>query len=317
VTVRRPSIVDPSGPAAAAIAELWWVVMGLAIVVFAAVTALILVAAVRRRSRPVGSDRLSGEALAGGSNLLILLGGVAVPLVVIVLLQLLTITTATRVRLLDNPGEPLVIEVTGHKFWWDVTYPDHGVRIANEVRVPVGQVVRFDVTSADVIHSFWVPQLAGKIDMTPGAQTTLRLEASEPGTFRGLCTEYCGIQHARMQFVLVAMEPDEFDTWLAERRDPPPEPEGLARQGLEVFEGYECIRCHTVEGVSPYTEVGPDLTHFADRVTLAAGVLANDRDNLAGWILDPQRLKPGNRMPPTNLTGDELQALLAYLETLE
>jgi cytochrome c oxidase subunit II len=317
VTVRRPSILDPSGPAAAAIANLWWVVFGLAIVVFASVTALVLIAAVRRRSEPLTADRVAGEGLPGGSNLLILLGGVAVPLVVILGLQLLTVTTAARVRLLDNPNEPLMIDVTGHKFWWDVAYPDHDVRIANEVRVPVGQVARIQVTSADVIHSFWVPQLAGKIDMTPGDVTTLRLEASEPGTFRGYCTEYCGIQHARMQFVLVAMEPADFDAWLTGRQEGPPEPAGLARQGLEVFEGYECIRCHTVEGVSPYTELGPDLTHLADRVTLAAGVLANNRGNLGGWILDPQRLKPGNRMPPTNLTGEELQALLAYLETLE
>jgi cytochrome c oxidase subunit II len=312
-----PDWLDTAGPAAARIATLWWVLFALGGAIFLGVLVLLAVAVRRRRDQPLAEDRLSGEALAGEGNLLVLGGGVVLPVLVIGVLTVLMVTTAASVRAHGADEDPLVIEVTGWKFWWDVVYPDAGVRTANEIVVPVGQPVEFRVTSGDVIHSFWVPQLAGKIDMNPGLVNELRAEASEPGIYTGLCTEYCGIQHARMHFTVRAVEPDEFERWLADRAAPPTEPgDGLARQGLEVFVEAECIRCHTVDGVSPFNDLGPDLTDFGDRYTIGAGVMANNRGNLGGWLIDPQNRKPGNRMPPANLDGEELQALIAYLESL-
>lgn len=312
-----PNVLDPRGPAAADIAVLWWVMFALGTAVFVAVTVLLIVSVVRRRTAPVAEDALAGEGFAGGSNVLMAVGGITLPAVVVVGLMAATVVTADRVATVGNPEEALVIDVTGHKFWWDVRYPDHDIRIANEVHIPVGQPVEIRVTSKDVIHSFWIPQLGGKIDMNPGHENTLRLVAHEPGAYRGLCTEYCGVQHARMHFIAVAHEPESFEEWLADHAEPPDQPdEEGAVAGREVFVGAGCAECHTVDGVSPLIDDYPDLTHFAERRTIAAGALDNNRGNLGGWILDPQGLKPGNRMPPANLTGEELQDLLDYLETL-
>jgi cytochrome c oxidase subunit II len=314
----QPSSLSPHGPAAEALAALWWVMFALAAAVFVAVVALLVASLVRRRSLPLESDALTGERLAGGGNLLILAGGVALPAVIVVVLMVLTVTTGVGVRSLDNPSDPLVVEVTGYQFWWDVHYPGAGVRTANEILIPVGESVEFHLTSADVIHSFWVPQLAGKIDMTPGEENVLRIQSDEAGVYRGLCTEYCGIQHAHMQFMVVALPAEEFDEWLAARTDPPEDPTGLlAQQGQEVFEAAQCVYCHTVRDLSPDTDLGPDLTHFGSRLTIAAGMLDNEPANLADWILDPQAIKPGNHMPPSNLTGEELEALISYLESLQ
>jgi cytochrome c oxidase subunit II len=313
-----PSGLAPFGPAADGLVTLWWIMFWLAIAVFVAVTVLLVLSLVRQRDLPVEQDAFTGEGSVGGSNLLILVGGVVVPAAVILLLMVLMITTGASVRALGNPSSSLVVEVTGHKFWWDVTYPEAGVRTANEIRIPVGEPVEFRVTSADVIHSFWVPGLGGKIDMTPGEENYLRLQADEPGVHRGICTEYCGIQHALMHFIVVAEPADELEQWLAARQEPPAEPaEAVEQQGLEVFETAQCVLCHTVDGVSPHTELGPDLTDFGGRLTLGAGARPNEPDDLAEWILDPHDIKPGNHMPPSRLTDEELDALIAYLESLE
>lgn len=313
-----PSSLSPGGPAAAALADLWWVLFWIAGAVFVAVIVLLILSVVRQRDVPLAGDLWTGERLGGGGNLLVIVGGVVVPAIVALVLMILMITVGVDVRALGNPSSALTVEVTGHKFWWDVRYPDAEVRSANELQIPVGEPVEVRLTSADVIHSFWVPQLGGKMDMTPGEENVLRIQADEPGTYRGMCTEYCGIQHAHMHFVVVARPAQEFDTWLEDRASPPEEPaEPLVQQGLEVFEDAQCVQCHTVDGVSPPTDVGPDLTDVGGRRTLGAGMMENNTGNLSGWILDPQGLKPGNRMPPSNLSGEELHALVAYLESLE
>lgn len=321
-TVEPPSGLSPEGPAAESLAGVWWLMFWLGLAVFVAVLVVFAVALRRRRQQPLEDDALAGEGGPGDSNWLVLIGGIAVPAVVAVVLMVLMITVGADVRalegLLDDPEEPLVVEVTGFKWWWDVEYPEAGVRTANEIRIPAGRPVEFRVTSADIIHSFWVPALGGKIDMNPGEINELRLQADEPGVHRGLCTEYCGLQHAKMQFLVHVLPPEEFDDWLAERQEPPPEPEtAAAREGLEIFEGAQCVRCHAVDGVSPHTERGPDLTDFASRETLAAGVEDNDPETLREWILDPHALKKGVHMPGSNFDDDELDALIQYLETLE
>jgi cytochrome c oxidase subunit 2 len=223
-------------------------------------------------------------------------------------------------RALPAPGEgaALTIDVTGFQWWWEVRYGDAAVTTANEIHLPVGQPVDVRLTSHDVIHSFWVPQLHGKLDVNPGHITTLRLIADEPGVYWGECAEYCGIQHANMRLVVVVEAPEAFQQWLARMQQPAAVPgEALAQRGQDVFLSSNCLFCHRVSGTDATGELGPDLTHVASRLTLGAGVAANTRGSLGGWVADPHSLKPGVLMPPSDLSGEDLQALLAYLETLE
>jgi cytochrome c oxidase subunit 2 len=200
-----------------------------------------------------------------------------------------------------------------------VRYPDQEFVTANEIHIPTDQPVQVRLTSDDVIHSFWIPELHGKMDMIPGVTNTFWIEASEPGIYWGVCTEFCGIQHAKMAFPLVAKPAEEFAAWVESQQQPAPAPETeLTQNGQEIFLNSACIYCHAVEGTNATGDLGPDLTHFASRLTLGAGAFENNMGNLSGWIVDPQQMKPGNLMPASSdLTGPELQALLAYLATLE
>lgn len=174
------------------------------------------------------------------------------------------------------------------------------------------------MSSGDVIHSIWIPELHGKIDMIPGRSNSLVIIADQPGEYRGQCAEFCGTQHAKMHFIVVAEPEDRFAAWLERQAQPANEPSNaLQLQGREIFLGSGCVYCHTVAGTNANSNFGPDLTHLASRRTLAAGILENNRGNLSGWILNPQVIKPGNKMPPHALSGAELNALLAYLESLE
>jgi cytochrome c oxidase subunit II len=217
----------------------------------------------------------------------------------------------------------LRVEVIGEQFWWRVRYLDAdgdvAFETANEIAIPTGRRVALRLTSADVIHSFWVPSLGGKIDMIPGRTTTLTLLADRDGIYRGQCAEFCGAQHARMAFHAVAMAPDRFERWLDQQRQPPPEPtDPFLRRGLEVFLSSGCGACHTVRGTEAAGTLGPDLTTMGSRPSVAAGTLPNNVGTLAGWIAASQHLKPGNLMPSFDaLTGPDLRAVAAYLESLK
>jgi cytochrome c oxidase subunit 2 len=188
---------------------------------------------------------------------------------------------------------------------------------ANEIHIPVGKPVHIRLASRDVIHSFWVPDLHGKKDLIPGKDTDLWLRADRAGVYRGQCAEFCGWQHAHMALLVIAEPQDRFDAWLASQRQTPPPPSTpLGQRGRAVFESQACPLCHTVAGTQANGSAGPDLTHLASRRTIAAGTLPNTIGSLGGWIVDPQSTKPGNRMPAVTLHADDLQALLAYLETL-
>jgi cytochrome c oxidase subunit 2 len=211
--------------------------------------------------------------------------------------------------------------VTGYQWWWSVEYlnadPSLIVTTANELHVPVGRPILLTLKSADVIHSFWVPSLHGKTDLVPGRENATWLQVDRPGIFRGQCAEFCGVQHAHMSLSVIAESSDQFEQWLSAQRQPAPAPLTAEQsRGRDVVERGPCALCHTIRGTNAGARMGPDLTHFATRSTIAAGTVPNTRGNLAGWIADPQHLKPGSRMPATGLAAEDLQAVVAYLETL-
>ncbi len=305
-------MLEPQGRAATYIADLWWLLFWMATAVFVVVLGFLLLAAFRRRSeKPVAAT-----ANRRGARIIIV-AGIIGPIVILLVVFAATVWT---LRALATPAIPeeLTVHVIGRRWWWEVQYPAQQFATANEIHIPAGQPVRFVLSSPNVIHSFWVPELQGKMDLVPGATNTLWLEADEPGVYRGMCAEFCGVQHAKMNFLVIAQPLDEFEAWLTLQRQPARVPsEPLAQHGHDVFMQSTCIECHTIRGTDATGNLGPDLTHLATRRTLASAAITNNRGNLAGWVADPQHVKPGNLMPAPSLTGVELQALLDYLATLE
>jgi cytochrome c oxidase subunit 2 len=305
-----PSILGGKGNESHRIAGVWWLMFGLATAVYVIVAGFILVALLRGRRTEHGKPtRLKDDTL-------IWIGGLAVPTVILAILAVVTVTTTENLRTQERGA--LVIDVVGKRWWWDVSYPGAQVVTANEIHVPVGRPIDLTLRSDNVVHSFWVPQLAGKLDMVPGQTNHLRIRAREAGTYRGECAEFCGIQHALMQFVVIADEPVEFDRWLARQaaQSSSPTSEQTAR-GQLVFLRESCAGCHTIRGTGARGKVGPDLSNFGSRSTIGAATVPNTRGYLSGWIADAQAVKPGNLMPPIPLEPADLDALVAYLESLK
>jgi cytochrome c oxidase subunit 2 len=303
------SALDPHGPVAREIAEIAWLLFAGGGVIFALVMALVAVALTGRRGVRA---RLSGKTV-------ILVGGIAFPLLVLTALLLRAFLPASW----TGAGEaPLRIEVTGEQWWWRIRYLDAAGAsefvTANEIRIPVGRTVELSVRSADVIHSFWVPKLAGKVDMIPGQVNPLRLVADRAGVFRGQCAEYCGGAHARMALHVIAEPADTFEAWRALQRAPAAPPTtDEAERGRASFAERGCGVCHTIRGTEANGVRGPDLTHIGSRVSLGAGSLTNGVVLLAAWIGYGQQVKPENLMPSyAFLPADELDAIAAYLAGL-
>jgi cytochrome c oxidase subunit 2 len=310
------SSLQPEGPHAARIAVLWWVMLTVCSFVF--VTVCLLVAAAVLRGRKADEEIVLSH---NRKKRLVLAGGVVVP--VLVLIAFLVYSVSVSRAMVAEPLDALKVEIVGYQWWWYVSYParertDLNVTTANEVHVPVGRAVSLELKSRDVIHSFWAPNLHGKTDLIPGHTNRTWIQADKPGVWRGQCAEYCGLQHAHMAFTVIAHPPADFYAWMNAQREPAAEPqETLTVRGRAVFLNGPCVMCHTIRGTLAHSRFGPDLTHVGSRKTLAAGSVPNTRGHLAGWILDPQSVKPGTRMPPTNLSNDDLHALLAYLMTLK
>ncbi|HEX2192268.1 MAG TPA: cytochrome c oxidase subunit II [Acidimicrobiales bacterium] len=308
--------LDPEGPAAESMADLWWLMLGLGVAVFVIFAVILVLGLFRRRPAEVGeggAGKPPGEE-PNRFHAWMVGGGVAVPLIVIAVVFAATVHAMREVDT-TAPAGSLVVEVVGHQWWWEVRYPAGGVTTANELHIPVGRPVALRLSSVDVIHSFWVPELGGKMDMLPDKTNTLVLEADEPGEHVSRCAEFCGLQHTLMGMVVVAEPRERFDAWLATRRQPAAEPgDAQARQGREVFLGAgACGSCHTVRGTPAAGTVGPDLTHLADRPTLGAAPLPNTAGNRARWVADPHAVKRGVAMPATRLSPEDLDAVLAYL----
>ena len=307
-----PSVLDPHGPGARRIEGLWWLMLWISVAVFGVVLAFLVAAVVKSRRKEEASPAPSrwGEPF-------VVIGGIVVPSLVLVTVFVVSLRDMAALSS-PEPEPSITIEVVGHDWWWEVDYQEGGAVTANEIHVPVGEPVRIELTTDDVIHSFWVPQLQAKTDLIPGQTNVMWLEADEPGRYRGQCAEYCGLQHANMIFYVVAQPAADFQTWLGEQARNAREPQDLsAAAGRQVFLDNTCAGCHTIRGTDATGTLGPDLTHLAARDTIAAGVLDNTRSDLASWIVDPQGVKPGATMPPTSLTADELENLLDYLEQLE
>jgi len=306
------AIMNPHGPDAAEIATIGWIMFGGATVIFVIVLALMLYALIARPDR---------RRWLGGIKLVIA-GGVVLP--VVALTALLVYTLSVNRALTAPPGaDALRIQVIGRMWWWEVRYldPEGGIAFetANEIHVPVGRTVSAELATADVIHSFWVPNLAGKLDMIPGQDNRLTFRADRPGVYRGQCAEYCGAQHAQMAFYVVAEQPDDFARWFESQRAPAREPRvPFIARGRQLFLDGGCGACHTVRGTPANGELGPDLTHVGSRLSIAAGSFDNHVGTLEAWIAASQRLKPGNRMPSFDVfEGQDLRALAAYLESLK
>lgn len=247
----------------------------------------------------------------GGSMRFVAFAGVVVPSVFMLAMLVLSLRLGSRMR---APETAFTIEVTGFRWWWGVHYPEHGIVDANEIHVPAGVPVRLDLRSADVIHSFWVPNLHGKMDMFPDHVNRFWIHADRPGVYRGVCAEFCGDQHALMSVNFIVLPPDEFGDWVKSRQTPPETEEN--RDGLALFFSAGCAACHAIAGTDATANLGPDLTFFAARRNLAASSLPNDAANLSTWIATPHLLKPGSLMPPTDLSPDALARLVTFLQSL-
>jgi cytochrome c oxidase subunit 2 len=259
-----------------------------------------------RRRRPASAEMR-------GERGFIVVGGIVLPVAVIAALTVMSLNTLN-----DPPRHTVRIEVIGHQFWWEVRYPDDDIVTANELHVPVGESVALTLRSADVVHTFWVPNLAPKLDMTPGHVNHLSLTAKRTGTYRGQCAEFCGLAHALMIFYVHVDTADDYRTWLAHETAPAASPDTRdERDGLTAFMDLPCASCHAIRGTEATADDGPDLTHFAERTTIGAGALRNTKGNLAGWIPNSHTSKPGSLMPPIPMSPAQLHALLAYMRSLE
>jgi cytochrome c oxidase subunit 2 len=306
------SALDPAADEAARLAALSWSLFIGAAVIFVGVMLLLAYALVAdpHRRRWLGDRRM------------VVAGGIVFPVATLTALLVFGVILLRDTNAASG-DDPVQIEVVGEQYWWRVRYPADGVEptlvTANELRVPVGRAVRLSLASADVIHSLWIPNFAGKIDMIPGRLTTLRFTAEREGVYRGVCAEFCGEQHARMAFDVVALRPEAFQAWrraqAADAREPGTP---LQEFGKVVFARGGCGSCHVVRGTDARGQLGPDLTHVGSRRTIGAGTYPNNVGTLAGWIADTQHLKAGARMPSySSFSGEELRAVASYLDHLK
>ena len=310
------SYLHTYGPAGDPATRLGWGLGIVSIVVVLVITILLLAAVLRRRARNADPDSLAVDRDEGGMPWLYV--GVGASTVVLIACAVWTMFTVAAVAMPAHTD--LTLQVTASQWWWSVRYDsDEADRIfttANEIHIPVGRPVRIELKSQDVIHSFWIPRLAGKMDVIPGQTNVTWLQADQPGTYRGQCGEYCGAQHAHMAMYVIADTPQDYALWVRDQLGDAAKPTSEAiRLGEQAFVAH-CAACHAVRGTGAGGILGPDLTHLMSRHTIAAGLLPNTPGNLAAWIADSQALKPGSRMPTLVLSGGDLSAVVSYLQTL-
>lgn len=313
------SALDPAGPAAATLFRVIWSFSALCAVIWALVIAALAVIIIwrpRGRPEPLLLDQRRDQSAQRMVAIFTVL--TAIVLVVLTLASFL----ANRSLAAIGSDARMTIEVIGHQWWWELRYqnndPSKILTTANEIHIPVGEPIRLVVSSTDVIHSFWVPSLAGKLDLIPGRSNVLTLQADKPGIYRGQCAEFCGAQHAHMGMLVIAEPRPVFEAWLSHQLEPAQPPRTASQQvGQQLFLNRTCVMCHRIAGTASGGTIGPNLTHVASRKTLAAATLPMSRGSLAAWLADPQGIKTGAHMPTTLLDGDALNQITAYLEHLK
>ncbi|MEJ2079683.1 MAG: cytochrome c oxidase subunit II [Acidobacteriota bacterium] len=308
--MQTTSPFNPFSPQAAVISGLFTMALILMGIILLIVAVLVVYVSYRFRA----SRQQDGEPFQNHGNRRLEIMWTVAPGLLVLVLFLFTL----RAMHLSDPYVPPKMQpdlvVIGHQWWWELQYPKSGVLAANEIHIPIGKALLLRIVGADVIHSFWVPQLGRKMDAIPGHPNHVWLRADKPGKYLGTCSEYCGAQHAWMRIQIIAQTQADFDRWQQAQLEIPPQPTtGLAARGLQIFKDKTC--CHTIEGVEKGPAIGPDLTHLFLRKTLGTGILQNTPDNLARWLKDPTGVKPGIHMPDMRLTDLDVAALVAYLET--
>lgn len=309
------SVWHVGGPSASRLKDLIVLIIGISAFVWIAVIGVLIWALMRRRVIAADEGPGTDERLK-----LAVTSAVVVTAFVVAGLTVLSFLTTRSIGISDDTA--LTIRVRAQQWWWQFTYEASGsdqiFQTANEMHIPVGRNIRVMLESADVIHSFWVPSLAGKMDLVPGRRNMLMFRADRPGVYRGQCAEFCGLQHSHMAFMVVAEEEPDYKRWAeTQKADALPPKNADAQAGMAVFMGRQCAACHTIRGTPAAGVTGPDLTHVGSRQTIGAGLLETTRGSLAAWIADPQALKPGNNMPLVPLTGEELRQVSAYMEGLD
>ncbi len=306
------SILEPATSSAREVTNLFYFIFYVALAIFVLVEGLLVYFVIRYQRR---ANSALPEQVHGNTPLE--LAWTLAPAIVLAVVFVLTVRTMSAVNVSAQPPATVHVTVVGHQWWWEFQYPDQNIITAGDLHVPVGQVVAVTLESDNVIHSFWIPQLIGKTDVIPDHQNQTWLRAETPGIYRGQCAEFCGAQHANMRFVVVAQTPEDYAAWVKQQQTSPTAPSGDAARGQQVFEGGACIGCHTIQGTKGQGKVGPNLTHFGSRTGIAGDTLPNTADNVAKWLHDPQAVKPGNDMPNLHLSDADIQALVAYLESLK
>ncbi|HZC04122.1 MAG TPA: cytochrome c oxidase subunit II [Ktedonobacterales bacterium] len=311
-----PSLLDPKGPIGLQESNLFWGILIIATAVFVIVISVLIYSIIRYRARP-GSP----EPTQTHGNTKIEIAWTIAPSVVLVLVLIATITTMFSIQQ-PQSSNTVTITAIGHQWWWEFQYPDQHVVTADELWIPTGTVVHINLRSDNVIHSFWVPQLGGKTDVIPGHDNSMWLQADSAGWYRGECAEFCGTQHAHMDFLVHAVSTSDYQTWIGQQQQVAAKStETLAQAGAKYFASSPCIGCHAINGVTTTDTsklIGPNLTHFGSRQWIAGGVVDNNPANLAAWIRNPQAVKDGVDMPAfPQLTNDQINELVAYLESLK
>lgn len=318
---RVQSTLHPGGPAAQRIASMQWLLIILFLVVSFIMWVLIAWLSVRRK----GTLEEHAPIDSGGGHLWITIGGMIIPLIILTVLFVLglNLLESFPIHSVHHANAKPEILIIGHQWWWEVHYlndqPSLQVTTANEIHIPANRPVTIGLESQDVIHSFWVPQLHGKVDLIPGHPNFIRIEASHPGSFKGQCAEYCGAQHAHMRLLVIAQPPAKYQAWLARQRQPGAEPTTPAAvHGQQVFLSGACILCHTVRGTLAGGTVGPDLTHIGSRAYIGSDSFPNNNAFLEAWVMHAQSLKPACKMPDLRqFNGQQLTDLVAYLRQLQ
>jgi cytochrome c oxidase subunit 2 len=311
------NIFNPLSTPAELVHRIALLTLAVCAVIFITVVGLLIYAIIRFRRRP-GDDASEPPQIYGSNQ--IELAWTVLPILIVVVLILVTARTIADVENYPQPPDALKVTVVGHQWWWEIRYPDLGVVTANELHTPVSESGRRQLTfltleSADVAHSFWVPQLAGKTDLIPNRVNRMWIEPKQAGTYLGNCAEYCGTQHAKMRIRVIAHSPEEFARWVASQQQPTAEG-GLASAGRERFFSTSCVNCHAIQGTSAKGTFGPDLTHLMSRETLGSGAAPNTPEKLRAWVRNPQAIKEGCLMPDMQLSNQELDQIVAYLLTL-